>query len=105
MMREETIRSRASLVSSLVVGVVALGQLAGLWFVRLRGGPVSDVMITVLVPVCLGLLVVSVLLPSLTKLKLTGIEAELSEPKPKAVAAGPKGEIGFGRGSSAPVRI
>jgi tetratricopeptide (TPR) repeat protein len=105
MMREETIRSRASLVASLVVGVVALCQLVGLWFVRLRGGPVSDVMITVLVPVCLGLLVVSVLLPSLTKLKLTGIEAELSEPKPKAVAAGPKGDIGFGRGSSAPVKI
>jgi tetratricopeptide (TPR) repeat protein len=105
MMREETIRSRASLVASLVVGVVALCQLIGLWIVRLRGGPVTDVTITVLVPVCLGLLVVSVLLPSLTKLKLTGLEAELSEPKPKAVAAGPKGEIGFGRGSSAPVRI
>jgi tetratricopeptide (TPR) repeat protein len=105
MIREETIRSKASLVASLVVGVVALCQLVGLWVIRLRGGPVTDVMITVLVPVCLGLLVVAVLLPSLTKLKLTGLEAELSEPKPKAVAAGPKGEIGFGRGSSAPVRI
>ena len=102
-MREETIRSRASLVASLVVGVVALCQLIGLWIVRLRGGPVTEVMITVLVPVCLGLLVVSVLLPSLTKLKLTGLEAELSEPKPKAVAAGPKGEIGFGRGSGASI--
>jgi tetratricopeptide (TPR) repeat protein len=105
MMREDTIRSRASLVASLVVGIVALCQLLGLWIMRLRGGPVTDVMITVLVPVCLGLLVVAVLLPSLTKLKLTGIEAELSEPKPKAVAAGPKGEIGFGRGSGAPGRI
>ena len=38
-------------------------------------------------------------------LKLAGLEAEPSDPKPKAVAAGPKGEIGFGRGSGAPVRI
>jgi hypothetical protein len=59
-------------------------------------------MITVLAPVCLGLLVVSVLLPSLTKLKLTGLEAELSEPKPKAVAGGPKGQIGFDRSYPGP---
>lgn len=105
MIREDKTRSRASLVASMVVGIVAVAQLCGLWWLRLRGGDnsaVTPVMITVLVPICLGLLVVSVLLPSLTKLKLTGLEAELSEPKPKAVTAGPKGQIGFGRNSGAP---
>ena len=61
---------------------------------------VTTTMITVLVPICLGLLVVSVVLPWLSKLKLTGLEAELTEPKPKeAMAAGPKGEISFGNAS------
>jgi tetratricopeptide (TPR) repeat protein len=105
LIREDKTRSKASLVASMIVGITALCQLGGLWFLRLQGGDksvVTPVMITVLVPVCLGLLVVSVLLPSLTKLKLTGLEAELSEPKPKAVVAGPKGQINFGRGASAP---
>jgi tetratricopeptide (TPR) repeat protein len=105
MIRESRVRSTASVVASLVVGTVTLCQLAGLWFLHLRygeKGPVSSTMITVLVPVCLGLLVVSVLLPSLTKLKLTGLEAELSEPKPKAVAGGPKGQIGFDRSYPGP---
>jgi tetratricopeptide (TPR) repeat protein len=102
MMREDKTRSKAGRFASLVVGVVALCQLGGLWYLRWQGGDkgiVSPVMITVLVPVCLGLLVVSFVLPFLTKLKLTGLEAELSEPKPKAVAAGPKGQIGFGGGA------
>jgi tetratricopeptide (TPR) repeat protein len=102
---EDRIHRKASLVASLVVGIAALCQLGGLWYLRLQGGDkgvITPLMITVLVPVCLGLLVVSVLLPSLTKLKLTGLEAELSEPKPKAVAAGPKGQISFGRASGAP---
>lgn len=105
MIRDDETRRKAGLVASLTVGITALAQLAGLWYLRLQGGDKSSVtpaMITVLVPVCLGLLVVSVLLPSLTKLKLTGLEAELSEPKPKAVAAGPKGQINFGRCSGAP---
>ena len=35
-----------------------------------------------------------------TKLKVTGLEAELSEPQPKqALATGPKGDVGFGRSS------
>jgi tetratricopeptide (TPR) repeat protein len=105
MIRDSRVRSTASLAASFVVGTVTLCQLAGLWFLHLRygeKGPVSSTMITVLVPVCLGLLVVSVLLPSLTKLKLTGLEAELSEPKPKAVAGGPKGQIGFDRSYPGP---
>ena len=106
LMRQENARSRASMIASFVVGIVVVVQLVGLWFLRLsRGGGenavVTPAMLTVLVPVCLGLLVVSVVLPSLTKLKLTGLEAEMSEPKPKAVASGPKGEIGFGNASRA----
>ena len=96
-LRENKLRSRASLAASLVVGVVVLCQLIALWVMHWANDKlVTSTMITVLVPICLGLLVVAVLLPSLTKLKLTGLEAELSEPKPKAVASGPKGNIGFG---------
>jgi tetratricopeptide (TPR) repeat protein len=97
-LREDKFRSRASLAASLVVGVVALCQLIALWVMHWANDKlVTSTMITVLVPICLGLLVVAVLLPSLTKLKLTGLEAELSEPKPKAVSTGPKGNIAFGR--------
>ena len=97
-LREDKFRSRASLAASLVVGVVVLCQLVALWIMHwVNDRLVTSTMITVLVPVCLGLLVVAVLLPSLTKLKLTGLEAELSEPKPKAVATGPKGNIALGR--------
>jgi hypothetical protein len=84
-----------------------LAQLAAIWWLRWQGGAgedalVTSTMITVLTPVCLGLLVVAVVLPQLSKLKLTGLEAELSEPKPKeALESGPKGEIGFGNASRA----
>ena len=104
MIREAETRRKAGLVASMTVGIAALLQLGGLWYLRLRDGDksvVSPAMITVLVPICLGLLVVAVLLPSLTKLKLTGLEADLSEPKPSAVASGPKGQIDFGRGAGA----
>ena len=105
LIQQEKIRARASTVASSVVGFVVFLQLVAIWTLRwwYRGGDtalVGTTMITVLVPVCLGLLVVSVVLPWLSKLKLAGLEAELSEPKPKdALASGPKGEIGFGNAS------
>jgi tetratricopeptide (TPR) repeat protein len=99
-------RIRSKLSASVILCVIMFTQLALLWWLRLKYGVdekhavVTSSMITVLVPVCLGLIVVSVLLPSLTKLKLTGLEAELSQPHPKeALASGPKGQIGFGGAS------
>jgi tetratricopeptide (TPR) repeat protein len=105
LIQQEKVRSRASAVASFIVGFVVFLQLVAIWMLRWLYGAsesalVTTTMITVLVPVCLGLLVISVVLPWLSKLKLTGLEAELSEPKPKeALASGPKGEIGFGNAS------
>ena len=99
--RQTKARSRASAMASGGLALVILVQLAALWFFRCRYGAaetaiITTTMITILVPICLGLLVVAVVLPSLTKLKLTGLEAELSVPSEKALPSGPKGEIGFG---------
>ncbi len=80
--------------SFFLVGVF-LTQLIALWVLRLNTAVVTDTMLTVLLPILLGLMVVAILLPWLNRLKLTGLEAELSEPAP-AQPSGPKGEIGFG---------
>lgn len=103
---QEKLRSR--LLASFSLAAVILLQLGLLWWWRLKYGAddkhaiVTGTMLTVLVPVCLGLIVVSVLLPSLTKLKLTGFEAELSQQHGKeTLASGPKGQIGFSSSSLA----
>ena len=95
--REEKVGSRSSLFASILLGLVLLSQLIALWGLHFWTDKVSETTLVVLVPILLGLLVVAILLPWLTHLKLAGLEAELSEPKPKeALAIGPKGEIGFG---------
>lgn len=58
---------------------------------------VDKSMLTVMTPLLLGLLVVGLVLPNLTKLKLFGgFEAEIAEIKTKEISSGPKGEIGLG---------
>ena len=60
-------------------------------------------LLNVMTPILLGLMTIGALLPNLTKLKLPGFEAEVSEPKPTElnISTGPRGEIGFG--SSLPI--
>jgi tetratricopeptide (TPR) repeat protein len=60
-------------------------------------------LLNVMTPILLGLLTVGILLPNLTKLKLPGFEAEISEPKSPdpAISSGPRGDIKFG--SSLPI--
>jgi tetratricopeptide (TPR) repeat protein len=95
--QQERVRARASLFATVLLAVVLLVQLIALWLLRIWTDRVTETSLTVLVPILLGLLVVALLLPWLTRFKMTGFEAELSEPKPKeALATGPKGEIGFG---------
>lgn len=97
--KQERTGLRASKLASGLLGTVVLLQLITIWGLRwrYRNEIVTATMITVLVPICLGLGVVSMMLPWLSKLKVTGIEAELSEVKPKdALTLGPKGEVGFG---------
>ncbi|TIU35390.1 MAG: hypothetical protein E5W38_02000 [Mesorhizobium sp.] len=47
-------------------------------------------MLTVLVPVCLGLIVVAFLMPSLSKFSVTGVSVELAQAPAVAEAKGPK---------------
>lgn len=89
--------ARLGMVASGFLAGVFLVQLVVLWVLRLNTDAVSDTMLTVLLPILLGLMVVAILLPRLNRLKLTGLEAQLSEPA--AVPSGPKGalaEIGSG---------
>jgi tetratricopeptide (TPR) repeat protein len=64
---------------------------------------VDSSLLNVMTPILLGLMTIGALLPNLTKLKLPGFEAEVSEPKPTElnISTGPRGEIGFG--SSLPI--
>ncbi|HKG60499.1 MAG TPA: tetratricopeptide repeat protein [Pyrinomonadaceae bacterium] len=60
-------------------------------------------LLNVMTPILLGLLTIAALLPNLSKLKLPGFEAEITEPKSAEpnISTGPRGEIGFG--SSLPI--
>ena len=64
---------------------------------------VNTSLLNVMTPLLLGLLTVGILLPNLTKLKLPGFEAEVSEPKSPepAISSGPRGDVKFG--SSMPI--
>jgi len=59
---------------------------------------VDHTLLNVMTPILLGLITVGILLPNLTKLKLPGFEAEVSEPKPldPEISSGPRGDIKFG---------
>jgi tetratricopeptide (TPR) repeat protein len=104
LLRRDRIRSRTSLWTSVILASIILAQLGLLWWCRIKyeadkNAVVTPTMFTVLVPICLGLIVVSILLPYLSRLKLTGLEAELSQPTAtQSLASGPKGEIDFGSG-------
>jgi tetratricopeptide (TPR) repeat protein len=96
-LREERAQARASGWISALLALVLLVQLGGLWALRVWTDKVAETTLAVLVPVLLGLLVVALVLPWLTRLKMTGLEAELSEAKPReALPTGPQGDVGFG---------
>lgn len=92
--RQERGRTWAGWILTGLLAVIILAQLVTLWILRVTTEKVSDPIISVLAPLLTGLLIVAFLLPWLTRLKMTGLEAELSEPKAKdGLATGPKGEI------------
>jgi tetratricopeptide (TPR) repeat protein len=93
-LRQESVRTRGSLWGGILVGFVATAQLFALWVFYLRG-QVSETIFTVLAPISLGLVVLAFLLPWLIKLRLPGLEAELSK-VPEKVDSGPKAAISFG---------
>jgi tetratricopeptide (TPR) repeat protein len=96
LVQQQKALARSSRPERLGLGFVILVQLAALWYYKLAGDKISNEVFMVAVPLLLGLLVVTMLLPWITKFKVTGFEAELSEPEPhSSLATGPKGEIGF----------
>lgn len=86
-----------SIIGAFLLGVVSVGQLVVIWVLYLSNNRVSEKMVIIMIPILLGLFVVAFLLPGLVRLKLPGLEAELSQPKQKeSISSGPKGEIGAG---------
>ncbi|PYI92516.1 MAG: hypothetical protein DME97_09340 [Verrucomicrobia bacterium] len=93
-------------VGGISLCIVSFAVLAVLWWgfyhpgyfpEQGKGDHITPAMLITLTPILLGLIVVSFLLPALIRLKLAGLEVELSQPKLKeTLAVGPKGEVGFG---------
>lgn len=97
LIQQERSNERTSRPERLVLGAVLLAQLVGLWYLFLVLGRISETAMLVLVPLMLGLLIVSVMLPWLNRIKLSGLEADMSEPKPKeSLDLGPKGSFIMG---------
>lgn len=90
------LRSRVGRRESYGLAGIFLLQILLIWIVFLNSTKISQGTMIAIVPLLLGLMLVSILLPWLSRLKLQGLEAVLSEPKPKeTLASGPKGEVGF----------
>lgn len=96
--RVETILSemRLQLQSSAkggrLIAVLAFVQAVGVWIIYLYG-LIQESTLLVLIPILLGLGVVGVLLPSLTRFKLPGLEAEMLSERRQPISAGPT--VGF----------
>ena len=93
-MREERRRVRTSAVAAIFSGPFCLLSELALWTVYLHLAPhkVSSTMVGTLTPIFLGLAFVGFLLPSLVRLKIPGLEAELTKPQ-EQISKGPVGTI------------
>lgn len=91
--QEEHRRARASFWAGFCVGAIAVVQLTFLWYL-FNLGKVSETIVTILVPILLGLVVVAFLIPVLYKLKLPGLGIELSRPT-EPISSVARGEITF----------
>lgn len=79
---------------SWLIALLLVCQLGALWYLRMDDkSAVTDTMLTVLVPICLGLIIVAFLMPSLSKFSVTGVSVELTQAPTVAEAKGPKGVI------------
>ena len=102
LIKEQRKGIRFSELKSWVLFLLLFCQLLALWHFRLQGDKfIGDTTITVLVPICLGLMIVAFLMPSLTKFSVTGIAVELAEAPSTAESKGPKGK--FQAGETLPV--
>ncbi len=89
-------QSRVGRKESYGLAIFFVAQLVLVWTVFLQTNRIDQKTMLVIVPLVLSLTLLSILLPWLSRLKLQGLEAVLSEPKPKeTLISGPKGEVGF----------
>lgn len=95
LLRDERRLQRGGIYGGIVIGGVSTILVSILWYAYFFTDKVTETMLTVMSPILLGLVVVAFLLPALIRLKLPGLEAELSQPQ-ESVSSGPKGEVGFG---------
>lgn len=86
LMAREHERSRVGRRESLVLTGFFVFYLGFLWWLYI-GGKVQNSLMLVMNPVLLGLIVVAMMLPWLTRFKMSGFEADLSTPAPKEVLA------------------
>ena len=96
----ERVQTRGGLSVGTLLGSACLIILAAMWYLYFRSDKITGTMVTTLSPILLGLVFVAFLLPWLSRLKLPGMEAELSKPAEK-VSTGPTGSVGFGSSSIA----
>jgi len=76
---------------------VSLALLVIIWCVFLLTSKVSATLLSVNIPVLVGLFTISTLLPALTRLRMPGFEADL-QPQSRQEPRGPTGEDSFGPG-------
>jgi tetratricopeptide (TPR) repeat protein len=98
--REQRVLNAGSGLGAAIVGSAAVIQLVVVWIMYLKG-KISETMLTAMIPFLLGLIVLSLLLRTLVKLKLPGgFEAEVSQTQQtESLSAGPQGS-GFSLSSS-----
>jgi tetratricopeptide (TPR) repeat protein len=95
---EEALRiSRSSTVGSAIVMTIGAVILGALWVAFFVSNRVTSLMLTTLTPVLVGLIIVGFLMPFIIRLKLPGIEADLSA-SIRQVSSGPTGDETFGPG-------
>jgi len=98
LLQSERVRAQSGLYVGAVLGTMCAGLLATLWILYFKTDKIKPTMLGTLSPILLGLIFVAFLMPWLSKLKLPGVEAELSRPKEK-VSTGPTGSVSFGSSS------
>jgi tetratricopeptide (TPR) repeat protein len=92
MLENESRSVRTAAVGTAIVATVAISLLAIMWTAFFLSTKITDVMITTITPILLGLIAIAVLLPSLVRLKMPGFEADL-QARTSQVTSGPTGDV------------
>ncbi len=89
--QERKVQTRGGTYGGWILGVASFLHLVAVW-ILFAYKKIDATTLVVLIPLLLGLAVVALLLPWLTRLKLPGVEAELSQPK-QSISSGPTGDL------------